>query len=152
MADAFEIGVEAAFAQARKSLAEGGIPIGSCLMIGRSVISVGHNQRIQRQSNILHGETDCIERAGHHFDLTEATIYSTLSPCTMCAGAIILFGIPRTVILDNENVADFVTGEDHLRQAGVEVIVRPDPRIVAMNRAFQTDPETRPRWLGDVGR
>ncbi len=151
MPDAFEIGVEAALAQARKSLAEGGIPIGSSLMIGNAVIAVGHNRRIQRGSNILHGETDCIESAGHHFDLTQSTIFSTLSPCTMCAGAIILYGIPRAVILDNENVDDFVTGEEHLRQAGVEVLIRPNPRIVEMNRRFQTDPETRPRWLGDVG-
>jgi cytosine deaminase len=152
MPNAIEIGTEAALAQARKSLAEGGIPIGSCLMIGDTVIAVGHNRRIQRDSNILHGETDCIERAGHSFDLTRATIFSTLSPCTMCAGAIILFGIPRAVILDAENTGDFVTGEDHLRQAGVDVVIRPDPRVVEMNLRFQTDPETRPRWLGDVGK
>lgn len=87
---AFEIGTEAAWEQARKSLSEGGIPIGAALMIGNAVISVGHNRRVQNRSNILHGETDCIERAGHGFDLSQATLFTTLSPCRMCSGAILL--------------------------------------------------------------
>lgn len=152
MADQLEIGTEAAFAQAKKSLAEGGVPIGSALMIDDAVISVGHNRRVQKASNILHGETDCIERAGHAFDLSQATLFSTLSPCRMCSGAALLFEIPRVVILDNENVADFATGVDDLQRAGIEVIFRPDPRIIEMNRQFQTDPQTRAIWLGDVGK
>lgn len=151
MADALEIGTEAALAQARKSLSEGGIPIGAALMIGDAVISVGHNRRVQNRSNILHGETDCIERAGHAFDLSQATLFTTLSPCPMCSGAIRLYRIPRVVVLDTENVADFDPGAEDLVKAGVEVILRPDPRVIELNRRFQTDPETRRIWLGDIG-
>lgn len=151
MADALEIGTEAALAQARKSLSEGGIPIGAALMIGDAVISVGHNRRVQNRSNILHGETDCIERAGHAFDLSQATLFTTLSPCPMCSGAIRLYRIPRVVVLDTENVADFDPGAEDLVKAGVEVILRPDPRVIELNRRFQTDPETRRVWLGDIG-
>jgi creatinine deaminase len=151
MAIVLEIGTEAAFEQARKSLSEGGIPIGAALMIGNAVISVGHNRRVQNRSNILHGETDCIERAGHAFDLSKATLFTTLSPCRMCSGAIRLYKIPRVVILDNESVADFDPGDDDLVKAGVEVIMRPDRRIIDLNRNFQTDPETRKIWLGDIG-
>lgn len=151
MAELLEIGTNAAYEQARKSLSEGGIPIGASLMIGNAVISVGHNRRVQNRSNILHGETDCIERAGHAFDLTRATLFTTLSPCQMCSGAILLYRIPRVVVLDNENVTDFVPGADDLTRAGVEVIMRPDPRLIELNRKFQTEPETRRIWLGDIG-
>ena len=151
MVDVLEIGTEAAYQQARKSLSEGGIPIGAALMIGNSVISVGHNRRVQNRSNILHGETDCIERAGHYFDLSKSTLFTTLSPCRMCSGAILLYRIPRVVVLDSENVADFVSGADDLVAAGVEVIQRPDPRLIELNHNFQTDPETRKIWLGDIG-
>lgn len=151
MVGALEIGTEAAYEQARKSLSEGGIPIGAALMIGDAVISVGHNRRVQNRSNILHGETDCIERAGHAFDLSQSTLFTTLSPCRMCSGAILLYRIPRVVVLDPENVSDFDPGADDLAKAGVEVIMRPDPRIIAMNHKFQTDPETRKIWLGDIG-
>ncbi|MEM8631909.1 MAG: nucleoside deaminase [Pseudomonadota bacterium] len=146
-----EIGVEAAFAQAKKSLSEGGIPVGACLMIDNTVIAVGHNRRVQKGSNILHGETDCIEAAGHAFDLRQATLFTTLSPCKMCAGAILLYGIPKVIILDNINTGDFETSEAMLRDAGVDVVIHIDDRIVEMKRAFQTNPETRRLWVGDVG-
>lgn len=143
-------GTEAAYAQALKSFNEGGVPVGSSLMVDGIVVAVGHNQRFQRGSNILHGETDCIENAGHAHDFTKAVLFTTLSPCTMCAGTVLLFRIPALVILDDENVADFPTSEDRLRAEGVEVIVRKHAPSIALNRRFQT--EFRAKWMGDVGK
>ena len=146
------IGTNAAYMQALKSFNEGGVPVGSALLVDDAVVSVGHNQRVQKGSNILHGETDCIEKAGHQFDFTKSILFTTLSPCSMCAGAIILFKIPILVILDNENTADFQTNEAALRDQGVEVIIHKHAPSIDLNHRFQTDPETRRKWLGDVGR
>lgn len=152
MSTEHELGTQAAYDAAKKSFDEGGVPVGASLVIDGAVVAVGHNQRIQRGSSVLHGETDCIERAGHEHDLSRATLYTTLSPCSMCAGAIRLFRIPRVVILDAENVADFDTNEALLRDWGVRVTILPHAPSIELNRRFQQDPATRPKWLGDVGR
>lgn len=149
--DEIRIGSSAALMQAMKSLKEGGIPIGSAMTIDGAVVSVGHNRRVQDRSNIVHGEMDCIERAGHTMDFSRATLFTTLSPCQMCTGAVLLFRIPRLVILDNENIDDFSPGTDLLRASGVEVFVRPHTEMIRVMRAFQKNDNTRPVWLGDVG-
>ena len=150
--DTHEAGIDAAYAAAKKSFDEGGVPVGASLVIDGEVVATGHNRRIQDGSSVLHGETDCIERAGHDHDLSRATMYTTLSPCSMCAGAIRLFRIPEVVILDAENVADFETNEALLAQWGVRVTIIPHAPSIELNRRFQQDPATRGKWLGDVGR
>lgn len=147
----YQAGIDAAFAEAKKSFDEGGVPVGASLMIDGEVIAVGHNRRVQQGSSILHGETDCIERAGHEHDLSRAVLFTTLSPCSMCAGAIRLFKIPEVVILDAENTDDFETNEDALRSWGVTVTSMPHAASTDLNRRFQQNPVTRRVWLGDVG-
>ena len=146
-----KVGTNAAYVQALKSFRDGGVPVGSALIVDGEVIAVGHNKRVQDGSNVLHGETDCIENAGHHFDLSKSVLFTTLSPCPMCAGAIVLFKIPVVVILDSKNTTDFETNVDFLNAKGVEVVDHPHEPSQALNEAFQTDPKTRPIWLGDVG-
>ena len=146
-----DIAIDAAFAAAKKSFDEGGVPVGASLVVDGEVVATGHNRRIQDGSSILHGEMDCIERAGHAHDLSRATMYTTLSPCSMCAGAIRLFRIPEVVILDAENVADFDTNEELMAQWGVRVTILPHAPSIELNRRFQQDPATRGKWLGDVG-
>ncbi|MEM6708025.1 MAG: nucleoside deaminase [Pseudomonadota bacterium] len=145
------LGIAAAYEQAKKSFDEGGVPVGASLMIGDEVVAVGHNRRVQQGSSILHGETDCIERAGHEHDLSQATLFTTLSPCTMCAGAIRLFRIPEVVILDSVNTADYETTEEEMSAHGVRVRRVPHEPSIELNRRFQQDPVTRRIWLGDVG-
>jgi cytosine deaminase len=151
MSDWDKVGIETAYQQAAKSLKAGGVPVGAALMLDEAVIAVGHNQRFQKGSNVLHGEMDCLEQAGHGFDFSRATLYTTLSPCVMCTGAILLFRIPRVVILDNVNTQDFETSEDRLRAAGVEVVLANHAGSMELNRRFQTEPATRSKWVGDVG-
>ena len=150
--DPIQTGIDAAHMQAVKSLGEGGIPVGAALMLDGAIISVGHNRRIQSGTNILHGETDCIERAGQSFDLSRATLFTTLAPCQMCTGAILLFRIPTVIIMDTDNIADFDPGTDRLRDAGVDVRVIAHPPTVAMMHRFQTEPDTRRLWMGDIGK
>ncbi len=146
-----QVGIQTAYDEALKSFNVGGIPIGSCLIVDGIVVAAGHNNRVQCGSNIRHGETDCIETAGHNIDLSKSTIFSSLTPCLMCTGAIILFKIPRVVILDNVNVNDFETDLNMLEKRGVEVIIIDHEPSIELNRQFQTNPNTRPIWLGDVG-
>jgi len=110
--------MEAAIEEAKKSLADGGIPIGSVLVIDNKIIARGHNQRVQKSSAILHAEMDCIEKAGRltNSDYSKATIYSTLSPCEMCSGAILLYKINKVVIGENET---FQGPEEYLKSKGV---------------------------------
>jgi len=139
--------LEAAIEQARKGLAEGGIAIGSVLVIGGEIVGRGHNQRVQQQSPILHAEMDCLENAGRLSpqEYRRATLYSTLSPCDMCSGAILLYKIPRVVVGENRT---FRGPEDYLRARGVEVIVCDDLDCVAMMREFQrAHPEL---WNEDI--
>ena len=137
-----------AVAEARAGLAEGGIPIGAALVHDGKVLGVGHNRRVQLGSAIRHGETDCLENVGR----LPATVYAastmvtTLSPCDMCTGAILLYGIPRVVVGENRT---FYGGEDYLRARGVEVVVLDDAECVAMMQDFiGANPEL---WNEDIG-
>jgi len=145
------IGIQSAYLQALKSFREGGVPVGSALLVDGGIASLGHNRRVQRGSNILHGEMDCIENAGHHVDFTRSVLFTTLSPCLMCAHSILLFRIPRLVILDNLNTKDFVTSLDGLESKGVEITVVEHAPSIELNARFQADPSTRRIWMGDVG-
>jgi len=110
-----------AIGAARKGRSEGGIPIGGALVVDGKLLGVGHNKRVQEGSAIKHGETDCLENVGRlpAKSYQRATMYTTLSPCHMCTGAILLYGIPRVVIGENET---FMGAEDLLRSHGVEVV------------------------------
>ena len=137
-----------AIAEARSGAAEGGIPIGAALAQGDRLLGVGHNRRVQLGSATRHGETDCLENVGR----LPATVYAastmatTLSPCDMCTGAILLYGIPRVVIGENST---FYGGEDYLRSRGVEIVVVDDEECKAMMRDFiSTNPEL---WNEDIG-
>jgi creatinine deaminase len=137
-----------AIAEAEAGLREGGIPIGSVLVHRDRIIGRGHNRRVQRGSVILHGEMDALENAGRQKASVyrECTIYTTLSPCTMCTGAILLYGIPRVVVGEN---ATFIGAEELLRAAGVEVDVREDARCIRLMTDFiAQNPEL---WNEDIG-
>lgn len=140
-----------AYASALEGYREGGIPIGAALVsheIEIGLISVGHNRRVQRNSSIHHGETNCIENAGRQSASTYAnsTIYTTLSPCFMCAGTILLYGIPRVVIGENQT---FQQSEDLLRSHGVEVVVLDDEVTKTFFQLWCTEnPEL---WNEDIG-
>ena len=125
----------AALAEARAGLAEGGIPIGSVLVIDGSIIGRGHNRRVQEGSPTLHAEMDCLENAGRlrAADYRRATLYSTLSPCDMCSGASLLYGIPRIVIGENRT---FQGPESYLRQRGVLLEIVDDEHCVRLMREF----------------
>ena len=138
----------AALEEAKKSLAEGGIPIGAVLVHQGIIIGRGHNRRIQKGSAILHGEMDALENTGRQPARVykECTLYTTLSPCPMCTGAIILYRIPRVVIAENVN---FMGEEQWLRSHGVDVAVLQDTTCVAMMKQFITEhPDV---WDEDIG-
>ena len=145
MADAF---LEAALAEARLGLAEGGIPIGSMLVYEGRIIGRGHNQRVQRGSVIHHAEMNCLENAGRLKAAVyrQCVLYSTLSPCPMCSGAVLLYKIPRVVI--GENVT-FQGAEEWMRSRGVAVEVRQDAECIKLMREFIA---ARPGlWNEDIG-
>lgn len=138
----------AAIDEARKGLAAGGIPIGSVLVCDGHVIGRGHNQRVQRGSVIHHGEMNCLENAGRQPAAVyrRCVLYTTLSPCPMCSGAILLYKIPRVVV--GENVT-FMGDEDHLRRQGVQVDVLQDEECIRLMREFIA---AHPRlWSEDIG-
>ena len=140
--------LRAAIDEARQGLAEGGIPIGSVLVIGGTIVGRGHNRRVQQGSAILHAEMDCIERAGRlkAADYRRATLYSTLSPCDMCSGTVLLYGIPRVVIRENRT---FRGPEDYVRSRGVELTIVDDAECVQLMRDFiAAKPEL---WNEDIG-
>ena len=140
--------LDAAIDEAGLGLAEGGIPIGSALVLDGQIVGRGHNRRVQKGSPILHGEMDALENAGRLVaaEYRRSVIYTTLSPCHMCTGAILLYGIPRVVIGENHT---FLGAEDLLRSNGVEVIVADDPRCIDMMTGFI---EARPDlWNEDIG-
>ena len=140
--------LEAAIAQARIGLAEGGVPIGGALVADGAVLGAGHNRRVQLGSPIRHGEMDALEVAGRlpASVYRRATMYTTLSPCDMCTGAILLYGIPRVVMGENET---FVGGEDYLRSRGVEVVNLESEVCKQLMRDFIHDhPEI---WNEDIG-
>lgn len=137
-----------AIEQARIGRSEGGIPIGAVLAADGEALGAGRNRRIQLGSPIRHGETDALEVAGRQPAAVyrKSTMYTTLSPCDMCTGAILLYGIPRVVIGENRT---FMGGEDYLRSRGVEVIVADDPECIAMMEGFiAEEPEL---WNEDIG-
>jgi cytosine deaminase len=140
--------LKAAIAEAEAGLAEGGIPIGSVLVHGGQIIGRGHNRRVQRSSAILHGEMDALENAGRlpAVVYTRSVLYTTLSPCAMCSGAILLYRIPRIVV--GENVT-FRGEEDLLRDRGVAVDVVQDARCIEMMRRFIR--EHPAIWNEDIG-
>ena len=140
--------MEVAKAQAADGMDEGGIPIGAALVVDGEVIGAGRNRRVQRGSPILHGETDALAAAGRQPAAVyrRATMYTTLSPCDMCTGAILLYEIPRVVIGENRT---FLGGEELLRSRGVEVVLLDDPDCVAMMEAFiALNPAL---WNEDIG-
>lgn len=134
--------------QARIGAAEGGIPIGAALVLDGVVLGAGRNRRVQRGSTIRHGETDALEVAGRQPAAVYArsTMYTTLSPCHMCAGAVLLYGIPRVVIGEHRT---FMGAEDLLRANGVDVVVLDDAECAAMMRQFITEHPTL--WNEDIG-
>jgi cytosine/creatinine deaminase len=143
-----EIYLQAALEQARKSLSEGGIPIGAVLMHEGRIIGSGHNCRVQTGSPIDHGEMNCLRNAGRlpASVYRQSTIYTTLSPCPMCSGAIVLYKIPRVVVGENRT---FTGAEDYLRSNGIEVEVVQDQECIQIMTDFiQANPEL---WNEDIG-
>ena len=141
--------LRAAIDEARQGLAAGGIPIGSVLVIDGRIVARGHNQRVQQGSTVLHAEMDCLENAGRlrSADYGRATLYSTLSPCDMCSGAALLYGIPKIVVGENRT---FQGPEAYVRSRGVEVTVLDDPECRAlMERFIAEHPEL---WDEDIGK
>lgn len=139
----------AAIDEAKQGLNEGGIPIGSVLVIDGKIVGRGHNRRVQKGSSVLHAEMDCLENAGRlkASDYARATLYSTLSPCDMCSGAVLLYGIPRVVIGEN---ATFRGPEDYVRSRGVELVIVDDPMCSELMRTFIAE---RPHlWNEDIGK
>lgn len=140
--------MQAAFDEAEAGLAEGGIPIGSVIVHNGNIIGRGHNRRVQKGSAILHGEMDALENAGRQpaSVYRESVLYTTLSPCPMCSGAILLYGIPKVVIGENHT---FMGEEELLRSRGVTVEVLQDARCIALMEQFITaKPEL---WNEDIG-
>jgi cytosine deaminase len=125
----------AAIGEARQGLRAGGIPIGSVLVIDGQIVGRGHNQRMQKGSSVLHAEMDCIENAGRlkASDYRNAVLYSTLSPCDMCSGAVLLYGIPKVVVGENRT---FRGPEEHLRSRGVQLEILQDGECIEMMREF----------------
>ncbi len=140
--------LEAAIAEANKGLQEGGIPIGSVIVHNGKIIGRGHNKRVQQNSVVLHGEMDAFENAGRQpaSVYKECTLYTTLSPCPMCTGAILLYGIPKVVIGENKT---FMGAEALLKQNRVEVVVINDESCIAMMEDFIA---AKPQlWNEDIG-
>jgi cytosine deaminase len=140
--------LDLAIAEARQGLAEGGIPIGSVLVLDGQVIGRGHNRRVQQGNPILHGEMDCLQNAGRRTaaEYRRCVIYTTLSPCAMCSGAILLYGIPKVVVGEHRT---FMGEEELLRSRGVDVVVVQDPSCVRMMEEFIA---ARPElWNEDIG-
>jgi cytosine deaminase len=143
-----DAGLQAALAEAEAGLTEGGIPIGSVIVYGGRIIGRGHNRRVQRGSAVLHGEMDALENAGRQPAAVyrECVIYTTLSPCAMCSGAILLYGIPHVVVGENRT---FLGEEELLRSRGVRVDVLQDAACIRLMSEFiQTHPQL---WNEDIG-
>ncbi|MBA4150045.1 MAG: nucleoside deaminase [Verrucomicrobia bacterium] len=140
--------LKAAISEGRIGLDEGGIPIGSVLVCDGRILGRGHNQRVQQGSVIHHGEMNCLENAGRLAASVykRSTLYTTLSPCPMCSGAIVLYGIPRVVVGENKT---FLGAEDYLRGHGIQVdVVQDDECIEMMQKFIQENPGL---WNEDIG-
>ena len=143
-----DIFLETAIEEAKIGLEEGGIPIGSVLVIDNKIVGRGHNRRVQNSSTILHAEMDCFENAGRlkATDYKKATLYSTLSPCDMCSGTALLYKIPKIVIGENKT---FQGPEDYLRFRGVEIEILNNPECIKLMEDFiKEKPEL---WNEDIG-
>jgi len=140
--------LDAAIREARTGLADGGIPIGAVLVIGDEIVARGHNKRVQSGSAVLHAEMDCLENAGRltAADYANAILYSTLSPCDMCSGAVLLYRIPRVVIGENRT---FQGPEEYLRSRGVELEVVNDPECMQLMETFIGQQPAL--WNEDIG-
>ena len=140
--------LQAAIEQAKQGLANGGIPIGSVLVIDGRIVGRGHNQRVQKNSCVLHAEMDCLENAGRlgARDYRRAILYSTLSPCDMCSGTVLLYGIQKVVIGENQT---FRGPEDYVRSRGLELDLRDDAQFQQLMQDFiARQPEL---WNEDIG-
>ena len=140
--------LQAAIDEAKKGLTNGGIPIGSVLVIGDKIVGRGHNQRVQNGSVVLHAEMDCLENAGRlkAVDYQKATLYSTLSPCDMCSGAALLYGIPKIIVGENKT---FQGPEEYVKSRGVDVQVVDNQECCQMMDDFI---EKHPQlWNEDIG-
>jgi creatinine deaminase len=140
--------MRAAYQEAKKGRDEGGIPIGSVIVIDGHIVGRGHNRRVQRGSAILHAEMDCLENAGRlkASDYARATLYSTLSPCDMCSGTVLLYKIPKVVIGENQT---FQGPEEYVRSRGVELVIQQNQECITLMREFIADhPEL---WNEDIG-
>lgn len=139
--------MEAAIAQAHKSRGEGGIPIGSALMRGGELVAVGHNKRVQDGDPVTHAEIDCLRNAGRLGSFRDTTLYSTLMPCYLCAGAVVQFGIKKVIVGESRT---FPGAVDFMRSQGVEVIDLDLPECVEMMTKFIAEhPEL---WNEDIGK
>lgn len=137
--------LDVAYQEALDGYEEGGCPIGSALAEGSTLIAQGRNQRVQKGDPIAHGEMDCLRKAGRQKSYRNMTLYTSLSPCMMCTGTIIQFGIPRVVIGENKT---FGGNEEFLRERGVEVIIADDAECIAlMNKFVAEQPEL---WNEDI--
>jgi len=134
--------------EAKKGLSEGGIPIGSVLVIDDKIVGRGHNQRMQKGSPTLHAEMDCLENAGRLTakDYRKSVLFSTLSPCDMCSGAVLLYGIPKVIVGENKT---FQGPEQYVRDRGVDVTVLNDPECIEIMEKFIDDNPTI--WDEDIG-
>jgi len=140
--------LQAAIEEAKKGLAVGGIPIGSVLVIDDKIVGRGHNQRVQKGSSVLHAEMDCFENAGRikAADYARATLYSTLSPCDMCSGAMLLYGIKKVIVGENKT---FQGPEAYVKSRGVEVTVVDNADCIALMESFiEENPDL---WFEDIG-
>jgi creatinine deaminase len=140
--------LRAALSEAELGLAEGGIPIGSVLVLEGEIVGRGHNRRVQRGSPILHAEMDCIENAGRlkPAEYARCTLYSTLSPCDMCCGAVLLYEIPHVIVGENRT---FRGPEDYVRSRGIELEIRDDPACVRLMEEFIAAHPAL--WFEDIG-
>jgi cytosine/creatinine deaminase len=135
-----------ALAEARASLEAGGVPVGAVLAASGEAIAAGHNERVQRGDPVAHGEISCLRNGGRRPGYADTTLYTTLSPCQMCSGAILLFQIPRVVVGEART---FPGDLDYLRGRGVQVVLLDDPACVAVMEEFQTRyPDV---WSEDIG-
>ncbi|NDV22943.1 nucleoside deaminase [Desulfovibrio sp. JC022] len=138
--------MEEAYRLAKKSFDEGGLPIGSVLVRDGEIIGGGHNQRVQKGDPIAHGEMDCIRNAGRQKTYKDTTIYTTLSPCMMCSGTIVQFGISRVVIGENRN---FGGNEEFLKSRGVQVDILDHPKCIELMERLKA--EKPALWAEDIG-
>jgi len=139
--------MQAAIAQARKSLAKGGIPIGSALVLDQKLVAVGHNKRVQENDPVTHAEIDCLRQAGRIGSFRSTVLYSTLMPCYLCAGAVVQFGIKKVLVGESRT---FAGASDFMRSHGVEVIDLDLAECTEMMRTFIA--EHPALWNEDIGR